>query len=1838
MTEYDKAASPERATFDTWRGLLIDRTRRNRLLNYAHPSRETAASPLRIIDSDLSKIWALLEDGRPHPLCPLPDPGPPPPDERRDPFLKAHRAALKSDETYLAAVAGIRANAPDAAELRDRADTALRERVRSALGMGRRIKPDATDAAPVEAYARGEGYRPEFDLTTGHRGIAPQQLTCLALPRAFEKRAERLLRKAAEVERETGVATLHLALGFLEWTEADSSETTLASPLLLLPIALGMRKTATGRNFTIGATDSQPSPNLALGLRLEEEFGIRLPAFNDDAADPIGTYLAAVARIAENRSKWTVRNFATVALFSYARIAMWRDLDASNWSQGVPWRHPLAQPILRGSGGGQGAGGFGDDHDPDDPGIAPIAPILVQDCDSSQHSAIIEAMRGQTLVIEGPPGTGKSQTIANLIANALYTGKTVLFVAEKQAALEVVRKRLDATGLGQFCLSLHGPGAKPADAIAALKERVQAPSPRPVSRRSNTADVARGNLQQHLDVMHTTIEQVGASAHGLIGRLARLEQAHPGLPRLLRAAVARAAALPKDISLDAARLALTALQDAARQADGTFRPLTGSPWQRLTRSLLQHEQDDLLDRLGALSQVLSALRQADDEFAKAAEVPVAISAADAAVRVAQVAELDPEPSGAWPDVLEMLGNDPQRMAVLRNWLVAAEAARTAGTRIFTLAGERFGATREELSALHTEASAVLPADGVLGQLEQILADRQADALKLIEHDKTVATLRLLLRLPEDPSIPVLEAAWQAAEHAASAPAGACVLAGGRLADQAEALALAERQAKALDQRARSLGARIDAKGHTPQDLRMIASALRGSRPVLRWFSRAAREADKVVQQCWVGQGPLPDRTGCAELLEQWAELLEAIATFDANPLYRAWAGDDAPPSSADWVGIIARHHAWTARMHAMFSAEPTLRAAVESMDQAKLGGLAQLAPAARALRMALPVSGAARSWKSACGEAGRRVEAAQRALARARALGLPASLTVSHLAELIEAREVLGRAQQALAQPAMVALVGARDHRMASDVAAARATLAEAEAVLRTAPATIARRLLGSHRAAIIRHARRLLEFEQAAAGILRELSELGLAFSLSDPFDRLLLSISTLLAARAELPDWLRLAGDIAACHADPLAHIVLDAFVAADAPAAALPDAAEWLLLTVALRAHANAHRAVFDRTGSTLDSLRRQYAESDRARLRDDARRTMEVLMSRPIPRGNDLGPKRSWTDMACLDNEFAKQRGLLPLRELLTRAGGAVRALTPCLMMSPLTVAQFLKPDAPPFDLVVMDEASQIRPEDSLGALLRGAQAVIVGDTRQLPPTNFFDRALGDAADSEDDDQDDVTLAESVLDLARQAFRPPRLLRWHYRSRDPNLIAFSNRHFYEDRLIAFPAPHAPGGDLGIRLNEVMGTWQDRRNAEEARAVCAAARRIMHTEPNRSLAIVAMNAPQKELIEQEFEALTDTDEFCRAYRDMWDEEQEPFVVKNLENVQGDERDIILISLGWGRSPDASRPHQRFYPVNRAGGERRLNVLITRARRRLEVFASLRAEDVVVGENTPKGVRVLRDFLAYARDGRLERGTITGGDHESDFEESVASALRTRGHQVVAQVGVANYRIDLAVRDPRAPDRFMVGIECDGAMYHSARSARDRDRLRQKVLEDLGWRLLRVWSTDWYRAREVEAERLHANILQLVATAPPPETRALMSARETADPSPLAENSPPPEPPPRSEPAPALDAPPSSEPALAAEPAHRAQPTEPQGTPQERAAQALRQFRDSVLAVEFPHIPKENGLLRRSMIDAMVAAEVTTPDAFRQKVPLRLREKTDSAQLRYLPRICEIIGNNLE
>jgi very-short-patch-repair endonuclease len=509
-------------------------------------------------------------------------------------------------------------------------------------------------------------------------------------------------------------------------------------------------------------------------------------------------------------------------------------------------------------------------------------------------------------------------------------------------------------------------------------------------------------------------------------------------------------------------------------------------------------------------------------------------------------------------------------------------------------------------------------------------------------------------------------------------------------------------------------------------------------------------------------------------------------------------------------------------------------------------------------------------------------------------------------------------------------------------------------------------------------------------------------------------------------------------------------------------------------------------------------------------------IQARLCAEVPRLRDTTVASS--ELGILEREIKKQRKHKPVRRLLAEIPGLLAKLAPCVLMSPLSVAQYLARGGQRFDLVVFDEASQIPMWDAVGAIGRGGSLVVVGDSKQLPPTSFFQRqAQGDEIASDEIPED----LESVLDECGAAGLPRLHLDWHYRSRHESLIAFSNHHYYKNRLLTFPAPQAIAPGLGVRSIRVAGVYDragSQQNKVEAEALVAEvkARLLDSARSRQSLGIVTFSQAQQVLIEDLLDqARRENPELEVAFGAA----SEPVFVKNLENVQGDERDVILFSICYG--PDAQgRVFENYGPLNLQGGERRLNVAVTRARRELLVFTSVGPEQVAQ-RTQARGAQHLRAFLDYAQRGTaaLQAAAVAGdpgSGTESPFETAVRDALVARGHEVHTQVGCSGYRIDLAVVDPVAPGRYLLGVECDGASYHSAATARDRDRLRGAVLKGLGWRLHRVWSTDFWQDPEGEIGRIEAALAAAAATVAEQRVQALAAAPAEPSSTALAETAP--------------------------------------------------------------------------------------------------------------------------
>jgi len=598
-------------------------------------------------------------------------------------------------------------------------------------------------------------------------------------------------------------------------------------------------------------------------------------------------------------------------------------------------------------------------------------------------------------------------------------------------------------------------------------------------------------------------------------------------------------------------------------------------------------------------------------------------------------------------------------------------------------------------------------------------------------------------------------------------------------------------------------------------------------------------------------------------------------------------------------------------------------------------------------------------------------------------------------------------------------------------------------------------------------------------------------------PFAALAETLAAWAAAPEGLPAWQGWARAVAA--APELAPIA-GALEAGTLPPEAAETCFDFALLEALRAAALRQHPALAGFDGEGADRLVADFRTADAARVRLARHEAASVHAGRIAALRNGEEPAA----LAFLRGEFERKRGHAPVRVLLSRAAPLIRKAKPILMMSPLSVAQFLgnphhatQPGFPEFDLLVMDEASQIEPVDALGAIARARQVVVVGDDRQMPPTRFFQRMTEDDADTPPDEEADLAArdVESILGLANARGIPRQMLRWHYRSRHESLIATSNAEFYENRLLVLPSPRPRGAELGLSLVRVDGRFVASGNAAEAEAVAEAVLRHARETPGDTLGVAAFSVTQRDAIMDAVDHLRrdspETEAFFNAHPD------EPFFIKNLENVQGDERDAMLISVGYGRDANG-RLAMRFGPLSMDGGDRRLNVLITRAKKRCIVFSGIGAEEVDTERAKGRGVSALKAFLGFAANGT---GRDVAGGAASPIAELVGGVMEEAGREAVARVGLSGLFLDVAAR---GPEGFDLGVELDAADWATLRCARDRDRGRQMALEMMGWRLTRSWSLDWLNQPDAARAKLRMALGLGVPEAPAPTAPPLGSIAE--------------------------------------------------------------------------------------------------------------------------------------
>lgn len=1521
-------------------------------------------------------------------------------------------------------------------------------------------------------------------------------------PEALARRLLRLAGDAKTAEGEQGINILYLAMGFLHWRESPSSEVFRETPLVLLPVRL-VRNERTS-TFDIQSRDDDISTNLPFQERLRQDFGIALPEL-EEAEDWVpSAYFAAVRDAISGQPDWAIdADGMQLGFFSFAKLLMHRDLDPDTWPAGCFAENPLLRGLL--------AEGFPEDQpifgpqDRLDCILDPAEIIQVIDADASQTKVIEEVRRGASLVVQGPPGTGKSQTITNIIAAAAYDGKTVLFVAEKMAALTVVHDRLVRSGLRDICLELHSRTANK-KALAQELGRTLAASGKALPSAKNQCRLrtTRDELNRITALLHGPLPPNGdtpfraiAEIVGFIGKGAP----HPLIPT---EGLEKLDDTSRGEALSALERLVKVLERAGLPDLHPFRGTHALDLQPTDLSRLETELVSALAEIDHLCKQTEAVAQSLSH-----DVPHILSDLPALLEKLSLMAVAPAVAPEWVPRLYEHVEDADLNTSLDVGIAWVEA-KAAVSDVYTPAAWDHDLTgmQSVFSQLPEQLLRNLP-----GDLSKVHRDLTAivASLRELEEDLILVSVSLRQSAPKTLSqIPHLLAVHDALSNP-PARARELVPVLFDIEDKSRLTEALEAGAAWSAARQTAASSFVDSAWSTSLSS-MRPALVRGQRSFLnRIFSgyrRASAELSTIISV------PLPadpaGRVALVNELERVQAMRRQLADDEGwlqSKLAPEWRGERT--AFSDILDLLDWLHA-TCTLGS-FSEATSLLEAISASKSCRdlLEGLAERANAILrdmdALKTKLrdmspsldttflsgdvPLMDIRDTIKHIVGYYSASCELSPLLAKELPGSGPERLAHVIELAKLQDLKRCFFEAEHVFRRIFDVDWSG--EDAPIGDIKetltwlltlqqeGAFRSLEQLEKALKEAPdpeqATAdIQTSIDKMRAATDKVIARLqLDLDEASLGATIEETKLL----------ELRAALAEMATELSRYNDWVDLARSM-----DEVDHSgasdALDAVLDERLP----PERAVAEFAYACAEARWNAARAARPELNALPQLDRHNLVNLFRELERERIEEAKDLILSRHF----EQMPKGTMGEMGVIRGEIGRKRGHKPIRWVMRNAGSMVQRIKPVMLMSPISVAQFLPPGNLTFDLLVIDEASQIRPEDALGVIARARQIVVVGDQKQLPPTSFFDRLVDDV-DEDDDEEGDAPVGataadmESILSLCEARGLRQRMLEWHYRSRDPSLIRVSNAEFYNDGLVLPPSPLEHDPDYGLRFRYVPGVYarggsglgRQGTNRVEAEAVAKALAEHARSWPDLSLGIVSFSKAQADMLTEVLELHRRQDPVLDAF--LREGKAEDVFVKNIENVQGDERDVILISVGYGpQEPRGRLTSMSFGPVNSEGGERRLNVLFSRARVRCDVFASFDPSDIDPTRTKREGPRVLKRFLDFAKSGIMDEKVLTGLGADSPFEEDVAAAIKSLGYTADLQVGTAGFRVDIGVRHPDRPGQYLLAVECDGAAYHSALWARERDRLRQDILENLGWRFHRIWSTDWFHHRKRELERL--------------------------------------------------------------------------------------------------------------------------------------------------------------
>lgn len=1520
-----------------------------------------------------------------------------------------------------------------------------------------------------------------------------------------QKTLKNLRSKSRLAQEEQGTNILYLSFGFIEWKDGTgASAKWIKSPLILVPVVLTLE--ALNSPYTLKKHEDDIVVNPTLEYYLKTEYGIEIPTFDSDK-DNINDYLKSLEEIADKRG-WRIIKEVSLGLLSFLKISMYNDLVRNE-------DRIKKNPVIRAM-----AGDVSEANSiPDSLRNFDLDSISTQDCfqvmsaDSSQQDAILYSKNNISFVMQGPPGTGKSQTITNIIAEALADGKKVLFVSEKMAALQVVYRRLQDAHLGEFCLPLHSYKANKKETLEQIGANLKLKQTKVKDSAINDLEdllSIRRELNKYAAELHELNPQLNISCYEVYSKLEKVSDA-PNMVFSLEN--------PLETTQTRLQSYLNALKEYVLSLERLNYEVIGNPWQGLSARIISYEYSELMEKhlkvfvesLGSISRRINDLYDSSDICDR---IPYSRTP-EFADLITKIAELPRIPT-VW--VADETATIDKQESIL-----TAQNAKNTYDSLFKLRKEIAKVFNNNIyqydylswnDQLLAKANGLIELPFITGKsaeffikssslLEQdfeVLKDNLSKANELfIAVNRKLGTdfamnpnnYRIIISLYELLSMNmVLYKAWFSSEISRIS----------RLVTEAKSVTDEINKIKAF--LLNEWEPEILVLDYMPILTRYkteytgFFKAFNGN---YKCDQKQLRSLSKTVIK------KIPDNTA--------VELLSTLKVYHEKT-------DWLNGKSAELTAAIGSYYKgtetnWTVVIQAL-NVCSSIKKLLNGNVPSSLLDLVSGAYSSETAELQLLLSGIAASMANA-----KKIITEDDLAISINAADFDIDKTIKTTEDYISVLSDFSAYREEL-KPYLI-----NPDESLEVVFSSIHTLTEyksTESVLDKSSQEYSElfeflycgektdwdyiiRLLNQtyelKESDLFRFLTPVINLPEEKRQTLKEISSsirndyyvgvtelewLQQQFTSETNLSNM--SVASLFEKTTgclnnieNIEKWVDYQETKEKC-----CETGLDDFTAQYEKLYLSADAEKIFLkgfYLMWLEAVCSKSESVRRFRRNVQDERIKKFIELDDLQLLIAQARIREKLIEN-LPSTHHM--LKATDEVAILNKELSKKRNIMPLRKLFKKIPNLLMRLKPCLMMSPLSVSYFLETEAYHFDLVIFDEASQIFPEDAIGAIFRGSQVIIAGDSKQLPPTNFFSATTnnydGDYDLDEENDFDEV-ISDSILEETA-AVLPNRTLLWHYRSKHENLIAFSNREIYKNSLITFPNSITNLPDMGVEYFYVKDGCYDRggkkNNIKEAEECVKLVFEHIDKYPERSLGIIAFSESQQSTIEN---AIVDYREEHPEYEWFFDESrEEPFFVKNLENVQGDERDTIIFSICYAKDKNGTM-YMNFGPVGHNGGERRLNVAVTRAKCNIKLVGSILPSDIDVNRAKSEGARMLRSYIEYAMKGTSALPPIQRADSfasDDEFCSIIAGFIESHGYTVERQVGCSDYKVDIAVVNPDADGEYIAGIECDGLSYVQAKTARDRDHLRRTVLQNMGWNLYRVWSTEWNRNPNAEGESLLA------------------------------------------------------------------------------------------------------------------------------------------------------------